>query len=110
MLFSLHLAGIAHIAHITRIQRCCFEVLCFVILTTYRTVTICSDRLYVIKREYYVDENCKRKVNKHYLGQVVNNRFYTSQEYKEKFSKGVRMKRKALAGKNRQHAITEEIS
>ena len=73
------------------------------------TLARSKDRLYVIKREYYVDENGKRKDNKHYLGQVVNNRFYTTQEYKEKFSKGVRMKRKALAGKNRQHAITEEI-
>jgi hypothetical protein len=74
-------------------------------------ITLCrsKDRLYVIKREYYVDENGKRKDNKHYLGQVVNNRFYTTQEYKEKFSKGVRMKRKALAWKNRQHAVTEEI-
>ena len=43
MLFSLHLPGIAHIAHITRIQRCCFEVLCFVILTANRSVAICSD-------------------------------------------------------------------
>lgn len=73
-------------------------------------ITLCrsGERLYVIKREYYVDENGKRKDNKHYLGQVVNNRFYTTEEYKDKFSKGANMKRKALANKNKQHSAQEE--
>ena len=49
-----------------------------------------GSHLYVIKREYYIQDG-RRREKRTYIGQVKNNRFYTMEEYRQKFTKNHRV-------------------